>query len=131
MRLVIVRHAQAAPGDPDELRPLTPQGREDARELARRLREEGLEPDAVLSSPLLRARETARELTRNSDVRPGPDERLAPGATADDVRAAVAGKGETVVVVGHQPDCGRITATLTGGPEPPFPPAGMVVLELL
>ena len=66
-----------------------------------------------------------------SDVRPGPDERLAPGATADDVRAAVAGKGETVVVVGHQPDCGRITATLTGGPEPPFAPAGMVVLELL
>jgi phosphohistidine phosphatase len=130
VQLVIVRHAEAAPGDPDELRPLTPRGREDARALGRKLREEGVEPDAILSSPLLRARETARELARETAVEAGPDERLAPGATADDVRAAVAGRGETVVVVGHQPDCGRITASLTGGPEPPFPPAGMVVIEL-
>jgi phosphohistidine phosphatase len=130
VRLVIVRHAEAAPGDPDELRPLTARGREDAREVGRRLREDGLAPDAVLSSPLLRARETARELAREVSAETGADDRLAPGATADDVRAAVAGRGETVVVVAHQPDCGRITATLTGGPEPPFPPAGMVVLEL-
>ena len=130
MQLVIVRHAEAAPGDPDELRPLTPRGREDARALGRRLREEGMQPDAIVSSPLLRARETARELARETDAKPAPDDRLAPGATADDVRAAVAGRGDTVVVVGHQPDCGRITASLTGGPEPPFPPAGMVVVEL-
>jgi phosphohistidine phosphatase len=130
VQVLLVRHAEAAPGDPDELRPLTPRGREDARTLGERLREEGIEPDLVLSSPLLRARETARELARAVDAEAGPDERLAPGATADDVRAAVAGRGDTVVVVGHQPDCSRITAALTGGPEPPFPPAGMVVLEL-
>ena len=53
MRLVIVRHAEAGPGTPDELRTLTPAGRDQARELGRRLRDEGLEPDAVLSSPLL------------------------------------------------------------------------------
>jgi phosphohistidine phosphatase SixA len=35
-----------------------------------------------------------------------------------------------VVVVGHQPDCGQIAAVLTGGPEPPFPAAGFVVLEI-
>ncbi|MBV8598113.1 MAG: histidine phosphatase family protein, partial [Actinobacteria bacterium] len=33
MRVIIVRHAKAEPGDPDELRPLAPRGREQAREL--------------------------------------------------------------------------------------------------
>jgi len=127
VRLYIVRHAEAAPGSPDELRSLTPEGHEQARELGRRLRDEGVVPDAVLSSPLLRARETATELGLGE---PEPSERLAPGATADDVRAAIAGRGETVVVVGHQPDCGRVAAALTGGPEPSFPAAGVVVVDL-
>ena len=127
MRVVIVRHAEAAPGSPDELRSLTPAGREQARELGRRLRDEGLQPDAVLTSPLLRARETAEALGLGE---PEPDERLAPGASADDVRAAVQDRGETVVVVGHQPDCGRIAAALTDGNEPAFPPAGTVVVDL-
>jgi phosphohistidine phosphatase SixA len=35
-----------------------------------------------------------------------------------------------VVVVGHQPDCSQIAAALTGGPEPAFPPAGMVAIDL-
>ena len=70
-------------------------------------------------------------IVRHADAAPGsPDERLAPGATVDDVRAAVAGRGETVVVVGHQPDCGRVAAALTGGPEPAFPAAGVVAVEL-
>ena len=34
------------------------------------------------------------------------------------------------MAVGHQPDCGRIAAELTGGPEPPFPKAGLVVIDL-
>jgi len=127
VRLYIVRHAEAAPGSPDELRSLTPEGHEQARELGRRLRDEGVVPDSVLSSPLLRARETAKELGLGE---PEPSERLAPGATADDVRAAIAGRGEIVVVVGHQPDCGRVAAALTGGPEPDFPAAGVVVVDL-
>ena len=127
MRLVIVRHAEAAQGAPDELRPLTPHGKEQARELGRRLRDELGVVDAVLSSPLLRARETAEALGLGA---PEPDERLAPGATADDVRETVAGRGETVVVVGHQPDCGRIAAALGDVEEPPFPPAGVRVVEL-
>ena len=47
MRLILVRHAEAAPGEPDELRPLTPRGREQARELASGCRA----PDAVLDEP--------------------------------------------------------------------------------
>jgi phosphohistidine phosphatase len=130
VRLYLVRHAEAAPGDPDELRPLTPAGRRVARELGRRLASEGVKPDAVITSPLLRARETGAELAHETGAAATADDRLAPGASAHDVRAAVAGRGEAVVVVGHQPDCGRVAAALSGGPEPPFPAGGMVVIEL-
>ena len=130
MRLYLVRHAEAAPGEPDELRRLTSQGREQARALGQKLGAEGARPEAILTSPLLRARETGSELARALDVDAEPDDRLAPGATQDDVRAAIVGRGDEVVVVGHQPDCGRIAAALTGGPEPPFPSGGLVVLEL-
>ena len=130
VQLVIVRHAEAASGEPDELRPLTPEGREAARALGKRLADEGVRPDAVLTSPLLRARETAEELARPAGIAAEPDERLAPGATAEGVRAAAGERGQTVVVVGHQPDCSQIAAAFTGGPEPAFPPAGVVVVDL-
>jgi phosphohistidine phosphatase len=130
MRLYLVRHAEAAPGELDELRPLTQEGREQARSLGARLRDEDAAPAVVLTSPLLRARQTGDELARALDVASEPDERLAPGASVDDVRAAVESRGDQVVVVGHQPDCGQIAAALTGGPEPRFPAGGLVVLEL-
>jgi phosphohistidine phosphatase len=127
MKVVLVRHAEAAPGDPDELRALTAKGHEQARHLGDQLRRDGIEPDAVLTSPLLRARQTALELGFGE---PEPRDELGPGATADDVTAAVTGRGETVVVVGHQPDCSRITAALRGGAEPPFPTASAQIIEL-
>jgi phosphohistidine phosphatase len=130
VRLYLVRHAEAFSGEPDDLRTLTPAGRRAARELGERLRDGDVRPDAVLTSPLLRARETGAELGRPLGLEPTPDERLAPGATAADVRGAVVGRGEDVVVVGHQPDCGRVAAELGDGVEPAFPPAGLVVLEL-
>jgi ABC-2 type transport system ATP-binding protein len=102
VQLVIVRHAEAASGEPDELRPLTAEGRETARALGQQLAREGVHPDAVLTSPLLRARETAQELARPAGLEPEPDERLAPGATAESVLAAVQERGKTVVVVGHR-----------------------------
>jgi phosphohistidine phosphatase len=130
VQLYLVRHAEAADGEPDELRPLTADGRRAARTLGERLAADGIKPDAVLTSPLLRARETGAELARPVGLEPEPDDRLAPGATAESVRAAAAERGETVVVIAHQPDCSRVAAELTGGPEPAFPPAGMLAIEL-
>ncbi len=130
MRVYLVRHAKADSGEPDDLRALNDKGREQARELGERLAREGVRPDAVLTSPLLRARETANAIAKATGSRAEPDPRLAPGATADDLRDAVAGRGETVIVVGHQPDCGHIAAALTHGPEPEFPTAGVFELEL-
>jgi phosphohistidine phosphatase len=120
-RLFVIRHAEAAPGDPDEMRSLTREGRDQARALGERLVREGVRLDALISSPLLRARETAAALGRALGVSAETDGRLAPGATADDVRAVSAGRGETIAIVGHQPDCGEIVSALTGRPKPAFP----------
>ena len=126
MRLIVVRHAEAAPGEPDELRPLTDAGRATARALGERLAPRS--PDAVLCSPLLRARETAEQIARAAGIDAEVDERLAPGATADDVGAAVANRGATVVVVGHQPDCSEIVLALTGE-ERAFAPGDAAEVE--
>ena len=60
-------------------------------------------------------------------------EELAPGATPDSLARAVrevVGRRRAVIAVGHQPDCSRIAAALTGEPEPEFPPAGSVAISL-
>lgn len=130
MRLLLVRHAEAAPGTPDEERLLTPRGRTQARALGERLAREGVRPDVLLTSPLRRARETAELLGRALGLVPEDERRLAPGATPEAVEEAVAGRGALVVAVGHQPDCGRVAAAILGGPEPSVPTAGVVELEL-
>jgi phosphohistidine phosphatase len=127
VRVFVVRHAEAAPGEPDELRPLTEAGRAAARALAERLAAERV--DAVLSSPRLRARETAEAIARSAGLEPEPHEALAPGATADDVLEAVAGRGETVVAVGHQPDCSEIVFALSGEVRD-FPPGACAEVVL-
>ena len=127
MRVFLVRHAEAAPGDPDELRRLTGAGRDAARALGKRLATE--HPTAVVCSPLLRARETADLIARACKLDAATDDNLAPGATAETLREAARERGETVIAVGHQPDCSEIVFELTGR-DAKFPPAGVAELDL-
>jgi phosphohistidine phosphatase len=127
MRLYLVRHAEAAPGQPDELRPLTPRGRVQAHAVGKYLRD--TQPAAVLTSPLLRARETAAAIAKEAGSEVRVDERLAPGANAAGVLEAAAAAGDTVVAVGHQPDCSEIAEAL-GRAVHEFPPAFVVELDL-
>jgi phosphohistidine phosphatase len=129
VRLFLVRHAHAAPGEPDELRPLSDRGREEARALGERLDAEA--PDLVVTSPLLRARETAAAIASATGAELRIDDRLAPGATAEDVVAVANDDADagTVVVVGHQPDCSEIALALAGR-EIDFPTAGHTEIEL-
>jgi phosphohistidine phosphatase len=126
----LVRHAEAEPGNPDELRRLTPNGVKQAKELGRKFVRRGIRPDAVVSSPLVRALQTAEAIAAAVGASAQTDDRLAPGAGVDDLRAVVDGRGETVVAVGHQPDCGQIAAAVSGGPEPRVPTAGVCELDL-
>ena len=127
MRIFLVRHAHAAPGDPDELRPLTPEGEAAARELAEQLAAE--QPTAVICSPLLRARQTAEAIADAAGLQPEVDERMAPGATSLTLREAVEERGGTVVAVGHQPDCSEIVLKVTGR-RVSFAPAHVEELRL-
>jgi phosphohistidine phosphatase len=127
VRLIVVRHAEAAPGEPDHLRPLTAAGRAAARALGEQLAAEQI--DAIVASPLVRARETAEAIAEATKTQVERDDRLAPGATADDVKAAVEGKGDTVVTVGHQPDCSEVVLALTGR-DVRFPPGSFHEVEL-
>jgi phosphohistidine phosphatase len=127
VRLFLVRHAHSDPGDPDELRPLSARGREQARELAERL--VAVDPALVVTSPLLRARETAGAIATATGAEVRVDERLAPGAGAEELLAAVEGAAGAVVTVGHQPDCSEIAAALGAG-EREFPTAGVVEIDM-
>jgi phosphohistidine phosphatase len=130
MQLYLVRHAEAAPGNPDEHRPLTEDGKLAARALGMRLRAIGAKPAVVLASPLRRSWETAAALAIALNVEMIEDERLRPGMTVETLKDAIRDRGESIVVVGHQPDCGQIVARVTGGPEQAFGPAAMVVMYL-
>ena len=115
MDLILWRHADAAQGGRDLDRKLTAKGRKQAVRMAAWLVARLPSRYAVLASPARRARETADAL----GVRYKIAERLAPGAAPADILEAAgwpAHKG-AVIVVGHQPDLGRLAAMLLGGAE--------------
>jgi phosphohistidine phosphatase len=129
VRVYLCRHAKAANGEPDELRPLTAEGKDDAGRLGNRLASAAEPPTLVLTSPLLRARQTAEAISRATGAELRVDPRLSPGATAEDLVAAVADCASPVATVGHQPDCSEIALALTGH-DPGFPPAGVATIDL-
>jgi phosphohistidine phosphatase len=113
--LWLLRHADAAPaaeGQSDSARPLTEKGREQARTVGAALAVLGVELDACLSSPRVRALDTARIACAQLGV----DVHVAPelsGGDFDPERVA-AGFGEHVLLVGHNPDVPRALHALTG-----------------
>ena len=129
VRIYLCRHAQARAGEPDELRELTSEGLEQARALGARLAALPEPPRLVLTSPLVRARQTGAAIAEITGVTARTDEALAPGASAAALIDALAGEAGPVATVGHQPDCSEITLTLLGR-DPGFPVAGMAELEL-
>lgn len=129
MRVYLCRHAKAAPGEPDEARPLTPEGVGQAQRLGERLAAESAPPVVVLSSPLLRARQTAEAIARATGAGLHTDPRLAPGATADCLHAFVTEFAAPLATVGHQPDCSEIAVALTGN-DPGFAPGAVHAIEI-
>jgi phosphohistidine phosphatase len=122
MDLILWRHADAEPGEPDELRRLTAKGKKQARRAAEWLH--GALPNSarILVSPAVRAQQTAAFLHELSHRKLKTIPALAPGASAADILQAVDwpdGDG-CVVVVGHQPSLGWVASRVLAGKDLPW-----------
>jgi phosphohistidine phosphatase len=109
----LLRHGEAADGSPDAERPLTEKGEDQARTAGAALAALGVSLDVCLSSPKVRAAETARlacEHIDGSEVR--LDERLAGGPV--DPNELAAEVGDNVLLVGHDPDFSMAVHRMTG-----------------
>jgi phosphohistidine phosphatase len=117
-QLWFLRHGEAEPHDarPDPERRLTPRGAEQSRAAARALAALGLSFQVVLTSPLVRALDTARLACEELDGEPVVEERLADGFDVDDALALAeaAGEDKRVLFVGHNPDFEQVVGELTG-----------------
>jgi phosphohistidine phosphatase len=110
--LWLLRHGDAAEGSPDAERPLTEKGERQARAAGSALARLGVKLDACLTSPKLRAAETARLTCEPLGIEPQHEPRLAGGPF--DAEALAAGLGDNVLLVGHDPDFSMAVHALTG-----------------
>jgi phosphohistidine phosphatase len=109
----LLRHGDAADGSPDAERPLTDKGREQARAAGAALKQLGVEIGACLTSPKVRAADTAQIACEQlGDVEPQLEPKLAGGPF--DAEALAAGLGDDVLLVGHDPDFSAAVHSLTG-----------------
>jgi phosphohistidine phosphatase len=112
MDLIIWRHAEAEDGTPDLERRLTAKGRKQAERVAQWLLQRLPARFALIASPAVRAQQTAEAL----GVPVKTDKTLAPGASPAAILQASGWPDykSAAVVVGHQPDLGRVVAELLG-----------------
>lgn len=127
MELYIIRHAIAQQIGRkndflDEKRTLTSEGRERMREAARGLRKLGVEFDLILTSPLVRAVETAEIIAHSLGLNKKEIQEtvnLAPGASSEELFAEIKGRAgaESIALVGHEPDLGNLISRIVLGSE--------------
>jgi len=111
MELILWRHAEAEDGFNDLARKLTPKGHKQAGKMAAWLNLRLPRECRILSSPAVRARETAAALGREIEIVPT----LAPGASVQAILQAAGwpdGSEDWVLIAGHQPDLGKVAGYL-------------------
>jgi phosphohistidine phosphatase len=113
MDLILWRHAEAEEGPPDLDRRLTAKGRKQAERAAEWLDQRLPARYALISSPAVRAMQTAQAL----GVPVKTEKLLAPGASVGDIIKAAGWPDYrgAVVIVGHQPDLGAAASALVAG----------------
>ena len=121
--LYIMRHGIAVArgtedSSDDSKRPLTPQGKEKMRDIAKGLKRLGVELDWIVSSPLVRAVETAEIVATTLDPNTPIDrsEVLSPGGPPEALVSFLAKhpSRRRVLLTGHEPDLGELAARLVG-----------------
>lgn len=112
--IYLLRHGEAEDAALDDAaRQLTEKGERQARDAGTALRELGVEIDACLASPKVRARETARIACEALGTGTRVEETEALRGGAFDALELVAGRGD-VLLVGHEPDFSAEVGRLTG-----------------
>ena len=119
--LCLLRHAHAGDSttweQADELRPLTEKGRRQAERVGRLLAAAGFTADVLLTSPLVRARETAEIVADIIGVRVREEPRLGEPLDLATLDAILddAGNPRRALIVGHDPDFSELVSELVGG----------------
>ncbi|MEO6750098.1 MAG: histidine phosphatase family protein [Casimicrobiaceae bacterium] len=115
MQLILWRHCDACPGDPDSARELTALGRQQAQRMAQWLSPRLPGDCRIVVSPALRTQQTAAALARAFETSPD----MAPGASAHALLAVAGWPASTrpVMLVGHQPTLGALAALLLARAE--------------
>ena len=126
MLLHLLRHAHAGNPEawdgPDAARPLSEKGRDQAERLGAYLAGLGFKPDAFITSPKLRAVQTAEIVADHLGVGVTEDDRLAGSLDLEAVEALMADADgpERAVLVGHDPDFSDLLAELCDGANVPM-----------
>ena len=124
MKIYLIRHSNAVdPGTPgyedDSLRPLTDKGRDKMKEIASALKKMDWKPDLIVSSPYLRARETAEILAKVLKYKKELlfNDTLVPTGSADEIIGEINEKYsvDELVLVGHEPCLSTLIGMLTAG----------------
>lgn len=123
VELHLLRHAHAGNPEtwngPDDLRPLSTKGEKQAERLGRFLASVGYLPDVIVTSPKIRAAQTAEIVAKALGVEVKVDERLGGGLDLVTIEAILFDLKEPVrpVLVGHDPDFSEILSILVGAPR--------------
>ncbi len=124
--LHLLRHAHAgnpATWDgPDEQRPLSEKGEAQADRLGRFLAGVGFKPDAIITSPKLRAARSAEIVAEHLGLPFSFDTRLADGFDLADLERLLAEAADPArpVIVGHDPDFSEVLGRLIGSSRVPM-----------
>lgn len=136
IQLGFLRHADAGDsfawqGD-DAARPLSKKGHRQCERLGRFLASAGYVPDVLVSSPKVRARETAEGVAPFLDAPIVIDERVAEGFDIDALAAVLeeAGMPARPVIVGHDPDFSWLLSTLCGPGAPTMRKGAFALVDL-
>lgn len=135
--LILVRHAKSSwdhPGLSDFDRPLNERGKKDAPEMAKRLKDKGIQLDHLVSSPAKRAKKTARYFAEEfrlekEDIKLVEHLYMATQSAFLNVVSGINDKHKTVALFSHNPGITEFASSLTNVRVDDMPTCAMFALQ--